>query len=307
MHQHQFTGNVLSNDRPRIDGRLPDGSRVHIIIPPLAPQISLAIRRFQQRHMAMEDLVASGALSHGAAHFLKVAVEMKQAFWSAAALDLEKPHSSMLCRSFVPRAERIISIEDVRELQLQQPHVVSLQTRPPMLRAAEVDTRDLLESSLLHASRPHFDWRGSRRQALDLLNALNSGHGGTMCSLHANSAANALSKLETLVLFAGEELPQRAIRKPNRKRREHCDSDVQASRRQPPTHGDHRNRLLPRRNRQLRPTPSSRSRLNLTTGRSVLRAGLEATGHLPFFFEQARSQGFDLTEEDFGRGDSTVS
>ena len=304
----QFTGNVLGADRPRIDGRLPDGSRVHIVIPPLAPVICLAIRRFQSNRMEMKDLIASGALNHTVSQVLKVAVGMKQSILVSGGTGSGKTTFLNALSGFVPENERIISIEDIRELKLQQPHLVSLQTRPPDTHGrGEITTRDLLESCL--RMRPDRILIGEVRggEALDLLNALNSGHGGTMCSLHANSASNALSKLETLVLFAGEELPQRAIRSQIANA---VDMVIQMSRL-----SDGSRRLMEvteissslDENGNYSTTPLFEIHIEARENDDRLACRLEASGNLPSFFDKARAQGFDLTEEDFGHGDSTAS
>ena len=303
----QFTGNVLSESRPRIDGRLPGGARVHIIIPPLAPTISLAIRRFQTKHMAMEDLIEAGALNHAASHFLKVSVGMKRSILVRGGTGSGKTTFLNALSGFVPNDERIISIEDIRELQLQQTHVVRLQTRPPDAHGrGEVSTRELLESCL--RMRPDRILIGEVRggEALDLLNALNSGHGGTMCSLHANSATNALSKLETLVLFAGEELPQRAIRSQIANA---VDLVVQMSRLRD---GSRRLVEITEIAPSLDPqgnyitTPLFKLFIEAKPNSNSLACRLEVTKTLPSFFNDAVAQGFDLTEEDFGVGDSTI-
>jgi len=301
----QFTGNVLSADRPRIDGLLPDGSRVHIIIPPLAPSICLSIRRFQSHRMAMEELIDSGALDSDSAHVLRVAVEMKQSILVSGGTGSGKTTFLNALSGYIPADDRIISIEDVRELKLQQPHQVKLQTRPPDAHGrGEINTRDLLESCL--RMRPDRILIGEVRggEALDLLNALNSGHGGTMCSLHANSASNALAKLETLVLFAGEELPQRAIRSQISNA---VDMVIQMSRLR-----DGSRRVVEiteiksslDANGNYLTNPLFELKIQ-SRGNGELDCQLEATGNLPSFFDSARSQGFDLTEEDFGRGDLT--
>jgi pilus assembly protein CpaF len=304
----QFTGNILGPDRPRIDGRLPDGSRVHIVLPPLAPTICLAIRRFQPNSMGMADLIGFGALNHTVAQVLKVAVGMKKSILVSGGTGSGKTTFLNALSGYVPQNERIISIEDIRELKLLQPHVVSLQTRPPDAHGrGEVSTRDLLESCL--RMRPDRILIGEVRggEALDLLNALNSGHGGTMCSLHANSAANALSKLETLVLFAGEDLPQRAIRSQIANA---VDMVVQMNRL-----SDGSRRLVEITeigasldvNGNYQTNPLFEIHIESRENEERLACRLEASGNLPSFFDKARAQGFDLTEEDFGHGDSTVS
>jgi pilus assembly protein CpaF len=304
----QFTGNILGANRPRIDGRLPDGSRVHIIIPPLAHQICLAIRRFQSHRMGMPDLISAGALNHTVAQVLKVAVGMKQSILVSGGTGSGKTTFLNALSGFVPDNERIISIEDIRELKLQQPHWVSLQTRAPDAQGqGEVDTRSLLESCL--RLRPDRILIGEVRggEALDLLNALNSGHGGTMCSLHANSAANALSKLETLVLFAGEELPQRAIRSQIANA---VDMVIQMNRL---SDGSRRlvevievNASLDEHGNYVT-NPLFEIHIETRENEERLVCRLQATGNLPSFFDKARAQGFDLTKEDFGHGDSTAS
>ncbi len=202
----QYVGRVLDEEHPRMDGRLPDGSRVHVVIPPVSRMIHLAIRKFGRKAFSPDDLVRSGSLSAAAAKYLNVALQLKKNILVSGGTGSGKTSLLNALSAFIPEADRVVVIEDTGELQLARPHLVQLETR------TSITMRDLLHSAL--RLRPDRIVIGEVRggEALDLLNALNSGHGGTMATLHANSAEGALTKLETLVLFAGEELPIRAIR-----------------------------------------------------------------------------------------------
>ncbi len=209
----QFNGTFFDPDHPRMDGRLPDGSRVHVIGPPCSRFLAIAIRKFSPVQLKPSDLVRKGTLSTGAAHFLRAAILLKKNIIVSGGTGSGKTTLLSVLAGFVPKTERIVILEDTGELRTEHPHVVQLEARKPDSHGrGQITMRDLLHSTL--RLRPDRIIVGEVRggEALDLLNALNSGHGGTMCTLHANSPTGALSKLETLVLFAEEELPIRAIR-----------------------------------------------------------------------------------------------
>ncbi len=209
----QYSAKRLDSDNPRFDGRLPDGSRVHVVTPPITTSVHLAIRKFQDKRFGLKDLIGLGFLTEDAARFLKVATLMQRNVVVSGGTSSGKTTLLNVMSGFLDDHERIVLLEDSPELQLRNKHVVSLATRPADQHGeGAITMRELLHSTL--RLRPDRILVGEVRgpEALDLLNALNSGHGGTMTSLHANSPTQALAKLETLCLFAGEEIPPRAIR-----------------------------------------------------------------------------------------------
>ncbi len=199
---------------PIADGRLADGSRVNIILPPLSVRGPiLTIRKFSKQPLQIADLVRLGTLTIQAADFLRECVEKRLNILVSGGTGSGKTTTLNALSSFIPAHERIITIEDAAELQLQQAHVVSLESRPPNLEGrGEITIRQLVRNAL--RMRPDRLLLGEVRggEALDLLQALNTGHDGSLSTIHANGPRDALSRLETLVLMAGAELPLRAVR-----------------------------------------------------------------------------------------------
>jgi pilus assembly protein CpaF len=199
---------------PYVDARLPGGSRVNVILPPLSllgPLIT--IRKFRRLPYTVEELVSSGTLSAGEAAFLSEAVQEKSSLVICGGTGTGKTSLLNALSSFIGENERVITLEDAAELRLQQPHVIPLETRPPNLEGrGEITLRDLLRNAL--RMRPDRIIIGEVRgpEALDLLQALNTGHRGSMTTIHANSPYDALSRLETMALTAGVGLPSQAIR-----------------------------------------------------------------------------------------------
>jgi pilus assembly protein CpaF len=197
-----------------VDARLKDGSRVNAIIPPLALKgPSITIRKFNKTPLTADDLVRFGAMTRGMANFLKLCVELRQNIVVSGGTGSGKTTLLNMLSSFIPGDERIVTAEDSAELKLQQEHVVALETRPPNLEGTgAVTIRDLVRNSL--RMRPDRIVVGECRggEALDMLQAMNTGHDGSMTTLHANSPRDALARMETLVLMAGMDLPVRAIR-----------------------------------------------------------------------------------------------
>jgi len=209
----QFVGKVFDDLHSSFDGRLPDGSRVHVVGPPASHFVAVAIRKFANTPVGPADLVRSGSISEGAIDFLEAAILLKRNILVSGGTGSGKTTLLNILATFIPKRQRVVVIEDTSELQLAHDHVVRLEAAAPdSMGRGEVTLRHLLKSTL--RLRPDRIILGEVRggEALDLLSALNSGHGGTMATLHANSAKGALHKLETLVLFAGEELPISAIR-----------------------------------------------------------------------------------------------
>jgi pilus assembly protein CpaF len=199
---------------PCVDARLPDGSRVNVILPPLSVLGPvLTIRKFRRRPYSVEELVSSGTLTHEQAAFLTRAIRDKRNVVISGGTGTGKTTLLNAFSSCIGEGERIITLEDAAELRLQQPHVIPLETRPPNLEGTgEVTLRDLLRNAL--RMRPDRIIIGEVRgpEALDLLQALNTGHRGSMTTVHANSPLDALSRLETMALTAGIGLPARALR-----------------------------------------------------------------------------------------------
>jgi pilus assembly protein CpaF len=208
-------GRRIDESSPRVDARLADGSRVNAIIPPLAVKgPCLTIRKFPAKRLDMDELVGRGALSPVAAQFLRQAVESRQNILVSGGTGSGKTTLLNALSSYIPAGERIVTIEDSAELKLQQPHVVTLESRPPNLEGhGEVSIRDLLVNSL--RMRPDRIVVGECRggEALDMLQAMNTGHEGSLSTLHANNARDALQRLETLCLMSGVELPLMVVRR----------------------------------------------------------------------------------------------
>ncbi len=207
-------GRRADDSSPMADARLADGSRVNVVLPPLSVHGPiLTVRKFAKQPLGVADLVRLGTLTLEAAEYLKQCVEKRLNILVSGGTGSGKTTTLNALSSFIPANERIITIEDAAELQLQQAHVVTLESRPPNLEGrGEVTIRQLVRNAL--RMRPDRlilgEVRGS--EALDLLQALNTGHDGSLSTIHANSPRDALARLETLVLMAGAELPLRAVR-----------------------------------------------------------------------------------------------
>ena len=199
---------------PLCDGRLADGSRINVILPPLAVHGPvLTIRKFARQPLTVADLVRLGTLTEPAAAFLRACVMGRLNILVSGGTGSGKTTTLNALSSFIPETERIITIEDAAELQLQQAHVVTLESRPPNLEGrGEITIRQLVRNAL--RMRPDRIILGEVRgaEALDLLMALNTGHDGSLSTAHANGPRDALARLETMTLMAGTELPLRAVR-----------------------------------------------------------------------------------------------
>lgn len=206
-------GRRVDESSPMVDARLPDGSRVNAVIPPLAIDgACITVRKFGRR-LTAEDLLRLGTLGESDLRFLEACVRGRVNILISGGTGSGKTTLLNVLSGFIPAGERIVTIEDSAELQLQQPHVVRLEARPPNMEGkGEVPIRALVRNAL--RMRPDRIVVGEVRggEALDMLQAMNTGHEGSMTTLHANSAKDALSRLETMVLMAGEDLPLRAIR-----------------------------------------------------------------------------------------------
>src|SRR5205809_30638 len=207
-------GRRIDESSPMVDARLPDGSRVNAIIPPLSLRgPTLTIRKFSRDPYTIDDLIDFGTVSPEAAQFLSACVRGKLNMLISGGTGTGKTTTLNALSAFVPNDERIVTIEDAAELQLQQDHVITLESRPPNIEGqGEIRIRELVRNAL--RMRPDRIIVGEVRgpETLDMLQAMNTGHEGSLTTIHANSPRDALSRLETLVMTAGVELPHRAIR-----------------------------------------------------------------------------------------------
>jgi pilus assembly protein CpaF len=207
-------GRRIDENSPYVDARLPDGSRVNAVIPPIALDgPSLTIRKFSKVPLTIENLVEFGTITREAVEFLRACVISKLNVIVSGGTGSGKTTLLNILSSFIPTDERIVTIENAAELQLRQEHVVRLESRPPNVEGrGEVQIRDLVINSL--RMRPDRIVVGEVRggEALDMLQAMNTGHDGSMTTAHANSPRDMLSRMETMVMMAGMDLPHRAIR-----------------------------------------------------------------------------------------------
>jgi pilus assembly protein CpaF len=207
-------GRRIDESSPYVDARLADGSRVNAVIPPISligP--TLTIRKFSKIPITLENLIQFGTLTAEALQFLKACVEARLNIIISGGTGSGKTTLLNILSTFIPGDERIITIENAAELQLRQEHVVTLESRPPNIEGrGEITIRMLVVNSL--RMRPDRIIVGEIRDdaALDMLQAMNTGHDGSMTTLHSNSPRDTLSRLETMTLMAGMELPVRAIR-----------------------------------------------------------------------------------------------
>ena len=210
----QFVGRTIDEKNPIMDARLPDGSRVHAMIPPVArrgPYVS--IRRFSRHMLSIDDLVKGGSLPSNLADFIHACVLARKNMVVAGGTGSGKTTLLNIISAFIPPEERIIVIEDSSELSLRQEHVLPMESqRPDKQGKGEVAIRDLVRASL--RLRPDRIVVGECRggEALDMLQAMNTGHSGSMTTLHANSSKDALSRLETMAVMSGVEMPLSAVR-----------------------------------------------------------------------------------------------
>jgi pilus assembly protein CpaF len=207
-------GRRVDESSPMVDARLPDGSRINAVIPPVAVDGSvLTIRKFATDPYEVDDLVGFGTMTPELAELLRGSVQARLNILVSGGTGAGKTTTLNALSSFIPSDERIITIEDAAELQLHQRHVLRLEARPPNIEGrGEIRIRDLVRNAL--RMRPDRIVVGEVRDAaaLDMLQAMNTGHDGSICTVHANSPRDVLARVETMVLMAGMELPVRAIR-----------------------------------------------------------------------------------------------
>jgi len=207
-------GRRIDESSPLVDARLPDGSRVNAVVPPIAIDgANLTIRKFFKEPFTVKDMLATGTLTDAALAFLRAAVQGRLNVVISGGTGSGKTTTLNVASGFIPDDERIVTIEDSAELQLTKPHVIRLESRPANIEGqGTVTIRDLVRNAL--RMRPDRIVVGEVRDgaALDMLQAMNTGHDGSLTTVHANSTTDALSRLETMSLMAGMELPMAAIR-----------------------------------------------------------------------------------------------
>ncbi len=207
-------GRRVDETSPMVDARLPDGSRVNAIIPPLALDgCSMSVRRFGTNPLKLEDLLNFKAFTPEMAMLMEAAIKARLNIVISGGTGCGKTTLLNTLSSFIPVEDRIITIEDAAELQLQQEHVVRLETRPPNIEGkGQITTRDLVRNAL--RMRPERIVIGECRgpEALDMLQAMNTGHAGSLTTLHANTPRDAQARLETMIMMGGLELPMKAMR-----------------------------------------------------------------------------------------------
>lgn len=210
----QYVGRRVSEEEPYLDARLPDGSRVAVLMPPCSRKgISISIRKFAKEKLTLERLLEFGSLSEEMVEYLRAAVLLKKNIIVSGGTSSGKTSLLNVVSGLIPDDERILTIEDSAELQLRQTHVLPMETRPPDKKGrGQVTIRDLVRASL--RMRPDRIVVGEIRggEALDLLQAMNTGHSGSMATVHASSPRQALTRMETLALFSGLEIPMKALR-----------------------------------------------------------------------------------------------
>jgi pilus assembly protein CpaF len=210
----QFTNKRITPDTSRFDSRLPDGSRVHVVMPRCSQKgLCMAIRRFSKKSFTLDGLVERGAFTPQVREYIELVVGLEKNLVVSGGTGTGKTSMLNAISGVIPATERIIVIEDSSELQLQQPHVLPFETRQPDRHGrGGVTIRDLFHSAL--RMRPDRIVIGECRggEALDLIQAMTSGHGGSMSTLHANTSADALNRLETMALMSGVEMPLTALR-----------------------------------------------------------------------------------------------
>lgn len=207
-------GRHIDEDSPTVDARLPDGSRVNAVIPPVAIDgPSITIRKFAKERLGLKELIELGSITENMIEFLRACVVSRLNIVISGGTGSGKTTLLNLLSSLIPDGERIVTIEDAAELQLRQEHIVRMETKSPNLEGkGEVTTRDLVRNSL--RMRPDRIVVGEVRggEALDMLQAMNTGHDGSLTTVHANSPRDAISRLETLTLMSGMELPVMVVR-----------------------------------------------------------------------------------------------
>jgi pilus assembly protein CpaF len=212
----QSVGRVIDDDNPRLDARLPDGSRIHVVLPPMAKNgTTVAIRKFSKEKLTLNDLISFGSMSKDAARFLDICIHLGKNIIVSGGTGSGKTTMLNVLGSRIPKTQRLIIIEDAAELQVKADHVVNFETRKgdPTRGIGPVSIRDLVISSM--RLRPDRIIVGEVRgeEALDLIQVMNTGHDGSMGTVHANNPEDACTRLETLCLMGDTKIPPDAVRK----------------------------------------------------------------------------------------------
>ena len=212
----QSVGRVIDADNPRLDARLPDGSRIHVVLPPMAKNgTTVAIRKFSKEKLTINDLVSFGSLSKSAARFLDICIHLGKNIIVSGGTGSGKTTMLNVLGSRIPKTQRLLIIEDAAELQVKAEHVVNFETRKadPTRGIEEVTIRELVISAM--RLRPDRIIVGEVRgeEALDLIQVMNTGHDGSMGTVHANNPVDACTRLETLCLMGDTKIPPDAVRK----------------------------------------------------------------------------------------------
>jgi pilus assembly protein CpaF len=291
----QFAGRPLDEMHPILEAHLPDGSRVEALLPPIAPDGPLlSIRRFSRDRLTIDKLLQLGALTPDAAETLRVLIECKQNIIVAGGTGSGKTSMLNAISVFIPPDERVLVIEDSRELQLQLDHVVQLETRPSDSRGkGAINMRDLFKASL--RMRPDRIILGEIRggEALDLIQAMTSGHGGCLATTHATYPRDTLNRLETMALMSGVDLPLYALRSQIASA---IDFIVQTARfrdgRRVVTHITEVGSVQPQNGYQLKDIFSSR--VEQRSDGQQLEVKLFPSGAIPDCIELIHSNGFEL-------------
>ncbi|MFH1727203.1 MAG: CpaF family protein [Pseudomonadota bacterium] len=296
----QYMGRVISEDRPTLDARLPDGSRIHIVVPPCARfGAYIAIRKFFKESLTIKQLVGFGSMNVDCAKFLNLCIQLKKNIVVSGGTSSGKTTLLNVVSSLIPNNERIIIIEDSSELQLQQDHIVPMETKAPDKNGeGAVPIRELVKSSL--RMRPDRVIIGEIRggEALDLLQAMNTGHSGSMTTVHANDPRQTMSRLETLALMAGVDLPHLAIKNQIASA---IDLVVQASRLRDGS------RKVTHISEIVELDLNGHYVINDIFLNKIISANEDgklnckhiATGKMPSFYEEAKAQGFKISKDWF--------
>jgi pilus assembly protein CpaF len=206
-------GRRVDESSPYVDARLPDGSRVNVVIPPIVPAPTITVRKFRPDKYHVQDLVSNGTLPRQMADFFRACVHQRLNIVISGGTGTGKTTFLNAISEFIPSRERIVTIEDPLEMKLQQAHVIPMEARPANIEGRnEITQRDLVRNAL--RMRPDRIIVGEVRgaEAFDMLQAMNTGHEGSMTTVHANGPRDALARIENMVLMAGFDLPVRAIR-----------------------------------------------------------------------------------------------
>jgi pilus assembly protein CpaF len=293
-------GRRIDESSPMVDARLPDGSRVNAVIPPLSLSGPLmTIRKFSRRRLSLEDMINIGSLSESSVEFLTRCVEAQLNMLISGGTGSGKTTLLNALSSAIPNNERIVTIEDAAELQLHQRHVLRLEARPPNIEGeGHIPIRDLVRNSL--RMRPDRIVVGEVRgaEALDMLQAMNTGHDGSLSTVHSNSPRDALHRIETMVMMAGYDLPLRAIR-------QHVSSALDLL--------VHIDRLEDGSRRVVAVTEVLRMESDVIQLQDIfefeiesvapdrtITGGLRSTGLRPVFLEKFRKRGIELPQSVFG-------